>query len=484
MNSEFILNPHWRINHLYSVVDKHSEKVIFKENSIQKILNASFKKRRLVLKARQFGISTNEIIRLFDDTIWTPNRTNVILAHEQDSIKKLFRIARRAYDFLDEEARPILSKGGGSQYEMFFPEINSRIYCDLEVRGDTISNLHVSECAFMKDPLKLRATLQAVPLHGRVTVETTPNGMGNFFYDMWQDPESIYAKFFFPWYLFPDYKLETPEIEFTRDELELIQKAKTLFNVEITKEQIAFRRLKKQELKETFIQEYPEDDQTCFLSSGESAFDLQIVKRLFDNATTPLSDDGEIKIYKTYDKTKRYVCGADTAEGVSGDYSVGVILDANSREQCAVLRGHFRPIDFAHKLKSLCEKYVSSGRMWPLLAVERNNHGHAVLLELKEHIHYHNLYHTSDGKPGWLTDRVTRPIMINDFRHGVENETLKVHDKTTLSECLTLVNKQGKIEAADSKHDDCVIANAIALQMCFEMVDLDIYKNIDKKILL
>lgn len=477
-------NREWRLLNLYRIVDKNGKRQTLRPNSIQRRINADKSSRKMILKARQFGVSTNEIIKLLDHTMWTPDTTTCILAHEQDSIKKLFRIARRAYDFMPEQLKPDLDRGGGSKYEMYFPEINSRIYCDLESRGDTIQRLHVSELAFFKDPDRLKSTLQTVPLNGSVTLETTPNGIGNFFYDMWIDKNQTYSKLFFPWYLFNEYQLKDAShiTSLTQDELNLITKAKRLFGIEITRNQLAFRRLKQAELKTMFIQEYPEDDQTCFLSSGEASMNLVIIKEMIDAAPEPLLDDGLVKIFKHFEKGHTYVCGADTAEGYAEDYSVGVIIDINTMEQVATIRGHLKPFEFAHALKTLCMKYTYAKVQPPLLAVERNNHGHAVLLELKEHINYPHLYIHTDDRPGWKTDLITRPIMIDSFIEAVESKNIKIKDRDILNECLTLVSLNGKIQAAEGKHDDTIIATAIALQMVIKASVLEIYKNIGSKI--
>jgi hypothetical protein len=436
----------------------------------------------MILKARQFGVSTGCIIEQLDYTLFNKNVTSCILAHEQDSIKKLFRIAKRSYQLMSSELKPVLDRGGGSKYEMYFPEINSRIYCDLESRGDTIQYLHVSEAAFIKDPNKLKSTLQTVPLDGRVTLETTPNGMGNYYYDLWNDPEQNYSKLFFPWFVLPDYKIACDPFIYTKDELDFIEKVKLRHDLDITHEQVAYRRFKQRELKDEFLQEYPEDDQTCFLSSGRPVMDFFVVKERIQNLPPPIEQDDYVKIYKRYVKDRLYVCGADCAEGVGGDYSTGVILDARSREQVATIRGHIKPYDFAHALNDLCLRYHTGGRPYPLLAVERNNHGHAVLLELDDHIRYPNLYRAKDERVGWITDKVTRPIMVDTFIDGVENSTIILNDPDTLSECLTLVSENGKIQAAQGKHDDCVIANAIGVQMCIECGVLDLYDNISEKI--
>lgn len=494
-----ILDPAWRVEHLYKIVDKQGQRVTFKRNPIQKLVHASRARRKMILKARQFGISTDGLITKFDATIFRPNTTCAILAHDKDAIEKLFRIPMLAYKYMPEDIKPRIDRGGGSKHEMFFPEINSRIYCDLEIRGGTVQLLHGSEVAFMKDSSKLKATLQAVPLDGIVDLETTANGMGNHYYDMWTDTEQPYEKMFFPWYMFPDYQIPVDRaLELTEDELELVAKAKRLFNIDITHAQIQFRRLKKSELRVsssdkvrvTFEQEYPEDDKTCFLASGESVMDLFVIAEMINRAGKPLEDNGWRKVYEQVHKDGVYVCGADTAEGVQGDYSVGVMIECRSKRVVATIRGHWKPYEFAHKLHELCALYQKSARPWPLLGVERNNHGHAVLLELQEHIRYPNLFYRKVGQdesldpnPGWVTDRTTRPIMINAFIDAVENKHLIITDKSILQECLTLINNNGKIEASEGKHDDMIIAASIALQLMIERSSgLAVYDNLIGKI--
>lgn len=475
----------WRIRHLYSIVDKRQTRTLFKPNAIQQRILSEPNNRKMILKARQFGVSTNEIIDIFDDTIWKPNQTTGIIAHEKDSIVKLFRIVKRAYDFLPDICRPVLDRGGGSKYELFFPEINSRIYCDLEIRSDTISRLHVSEAALFKDQMKLAATLQAVPIWCPVTLETTAFGVDNLFYEWWNDPASDYAKLFFPWYVFPEYALDPgiPVSKWTPEEREFADKArKGKFRHTVTPEQIAFRRRKKFELRDKFIQEYPEDDQSCFLTSGRAAMDLALVKALIDTSPSPIRETSTTKYYADRVRGRRYLVACDTAEGGGGDYSVAQVFRVDTREQVAILRvNRTKPSDFARMVAALANEYTT-GEILPLIMVERNNHGHAVLLELDEHVLYPNLYKAADGKLGWHTDRVTRPIMLDVFIQGVENRSVKLADRTTLYECLTLVENEGKIEAGAGKNDDTVLAAAIGVQGCIEEGATAVYDDIKAKI--
>lgn len=482
-------DPRWRLNNFYKIVDKDARKITFKENGIQRRINSSTAKRKMILKYRQGGVTTNEVIKQLDYTIWNHNVNACILSHEQDSIEKIFNIARRAHAAMPKRIQPPLDKGGGSKYEMRFPKTGSKIYCDLQSRGDTIHWLHISEAAFA-DPDRMKATLEAVPINGIVTFESTPNGLGNLFHQKWINKHDTYEKLFFPWYVHDEYKIETDlKIgDLTSDEKEFIIKAKKLFDVDITLQQIAFRRFKQQDLKDLYIQEYPEDDTTCFLASGNAAMDLMLVSELIKKLNAPIKDDGTLQIYKEYDRQSAYVCGVDVAEGVRKDYSVATIFNTKTREQCAQFRSNrIKPGPFAKKVKELCALYQYGNKPWPLLAVEQNNHGHTVLHELDEYCKYPNLYSFAEDRLGWKTDSVTRPLMIDAFIDGVESGTILLNSLDTLSECLTLVDNNGKIEANDSEEnacfDDCVIAASIAVQMIIEHGPSDLYNNLHSKIL-
>ena len=72
---------------------------------------------------------------------------------------------------------------------------------------------------------------------------------------------------------------------------------------------------------------------------------------------------------------KDYIIGVDPAGGGSeGDYACAQVIDRASGMQCAELRGHLTPAELASRVAILSRDYNMA-----LVAVERNNHGHAVL---------------------------------------------------------------------------------------------------------
>ena len=470
------------MNNLYKIIDKNAKLIRFKELPFQTKIRLSKARRKLVLKYRQGGVTTGCVLDLFDDTIFTPNKTTCIIAHKQKDIHKIFEIVKMAHKSMDADIKPVLDRGGGSKYELKFPEIDSKIYVDIEVRGETLHRVHISEAAFC-EPKRLKATLGAVPPNAQVCFESTPNGMANDFYRRWATKARGTEKFFFPWYIQAEYQLNGDHIKsYTDDEIDLVNYVKKNYQFKVTKHQIAWRRAMIDEFKEDFYQEYPEDDTSCFLASGGNPFDLELISEIYNNLPDPIHDDGTLKVWRELEKGDRYVIGADPAQGVRSDYSVATVFSVKRKEQVAQIRTNtVKPFPFADLIFDLAKRYHKGGSFWPLVSVELNNHGHAVNGRLQEG-GYANLYHYKPDTAGWLTNSVTRPKMVDSFIEAVESGIIKLNSSDTLAECLTLVDNNGKIQAEDGENDDTIISAAIGVQMLIEDSISDVYENLENKI--
>ncbi len=164
----------------------------------------------------------------------------------------------------------------------------------------------------------------------------------------------------------------------------------------------------------------------------------------------------------------RCIIGADVAEGLAdGDFDAAAVIDAATGKQIAALRGRWPPDIFAHKLYQLGERYG-----FPLLAVERNNHGHACLLKLQD-LHYPKLYHHEDAlkadgheepRAGWVTTRITKPLIIDALAAALRDDTYHPMDPILIAEALVFsYQNNGTMSAPEGFHDDTVIAHAIAV---------------------
>ena len=450
----------------------------------------------IILKPRQLGFTTLICGLYFADCLLRPNTTSVIMAHDIDSSEKTFRIVDLFWERLPAAARALAGKPRFSnRREFLWPEINSHFYVGTAGaltfgRGQTINNLHCSEFAFWPKPLEALAALtEAVPRDGRIVIESTANGIGNAFHDLWVEAKegtNRYHANFYRWWQDPMYSLaadagdeETLREQLTGDERDLMT------SHTLSLGQIKWRRDKQRELRGRFSQEYPEDDVTCFLASSRGCFELEPLRQaaariaaapaplrvevLQDKKMNVAIAPGHLFIWQRPVIGRIYVIGADVGEGLAGgDASAACVLDRETGAQVAELHGRVAPERFAQQLNLLGRWYNAA-----LLAVERNNHGHSTLNTLRNICRYPRLYyhvrydHMAKTQPvlGWPTDQATKPILIDDLAAAIAQGALIINSAGLVDECMTFVTTEsGGQGAAEGKFDDRVIAAGIAWQ--------------------
>jgi hypothetical protein len=141
------------------------------------------------------------------------------------------------------------------------------------------------------------------------------------------------------------------------------------------------------------------------------------------------------------------------------------VIEQTSGMQCAELHGHFPPATLAARVAQIARKYNEA-----MVAVERNNHGHAVLAQLMLGQGYSNVYQMG-GQPGWLTNVATRPRMLENFAALLSTAPYLFLSPRLLEECRTFVrHSDGSCAAAEGTHDDTVMAMAIAQAVRAEVV--------------
>jgi hypothetical protein len=462
-------------------------------NAVQSDYYARRGPRDLILKPRQLGFTTLISALFFADTVLQPNTVSVMVAHDADSSRRIFAIVRLFWERLPETEKRRMGKPQIlNRQEMSWPRLNSRFYVGTAGaftfgRGQTVTNLHCSEFAFWPRPEEaLVALTEAVPREGRIAIESTANGMGNFYHDLWvqsKGRQNAYATHFYTWWQDPEYRLpgSEPLGALAEDERHLREIHA------LSDEQIRWRRAKRIELRDRFPQEYPEDDVTCFLASGRCCFDtaaLMAAQRRIAGDPEPLimthlkdaQAEGlavapaRLLIWRHPQPGGRYCIGADVSEGLAhGDASSACIIDRESGEQLAELHGRISPDRFARLLDALGRYYNSAE-----LGVERNNHGHSALNTLINTTRYPRLYRHLDydqagmrrEAPGWPTDQKTKPIMVDDLAEAIAGGHLLIRSAGLVDECFTFVTTDAGAQQAEAgKYDDRVIAAAVAWQV-------------------
>ncbi len=448
---------------LLRIRDKQGKLVAFRLNRAQQEYAKRCTAKNIVLKARQLGITTYVASRFFLNTITRPGTVTVQVAHDQSSAEEIFRIVHRFLENLPEGLRKgALETSRANVRQIVFPRLDSEYRVETAAdpnagRGLTIHHLHCSEVArWPRDAAATLASLRAaVPPDGEMVLESTPNGAGGCFYEEWQSAEEKgYTQHFLPWWWEESYRRNAVAGDFSEEEALLVA------SHGLTREQIAFRRELRANFGKLARQEFAESAAECFLASGECVFEVEQIERRIAQLGSPVErrENGRIEFYYPPVRGRSYVIGVDPAGGGSdGDYAAAQVVERTTALQCAELRGHYPPAELAEKVEELGRAYNDAE-----IAVERNNHGHAVIVAL-EHCGYGNLYRQG-GQTGWLTTSASRPRMIEQFAAEMRREPEKFESRRLLEECKTFVRKMdGTAAAANGAHDDLVMAMAVAL---------------------
>jgi hypothetical protein len=162
-----------------------------------------------------------------------------------------------------------------------------------------------------------------------------------------------------------------------------------------------------------------------------------------------------------------YVIGADPAEGnPQSDESAATVLDVNTGAQVAVLGGRVEPAVFGSQLAALAEYYNGAA-----VLVERNNHGHAVQLWLREFASA-RLLNGLDGKPGWLSSGRGKAVALDAAADAFRDGLARIRDRETLAQLASIEGTSLRAPAgpgehragrSSASHDDRAIALCLAL---------------------
>lgn len=449
-----------------------------------------------VLKTRRCGISTIEQAESYWLTSMFPHQHAITLAQTSKATEAIFDISRTFYReaMLGSPAKPPVPARDLAERRFKFHNGRSVFSigtagAESEGRGATFQRAHLSEVAFWKGRREmledLLAGIEIATRGGEIVRESSPRGAAGLFYEKWQEgkiPGSTTSNIFIPWPMDDTNRIEPKSEDHTRALMEDLdsEEAAMVKRFDLDAAQISWRRAMRLKWGKRFYQEFPEDDESCFLTSGVCFFDedalYDLAKDLGDGADRILEKKirGRLTIWKRPRKGARYIIGADASEGViGGDPCAAGVLDFETGEQVARLHGFIRPPDFAHYLAQIGKIYNHA-----ILAPEANNHGQSVLdcLRLIERYPTSRIYHhvTVDAdarkrvkKLGWVTSSSTRPLMLDALALSLRDGAMIVNDALFLGECRTFNLQEtasGGIayRADEGSHDDLVFAWGIA----------------------
>ncbi len=485
-----------RLNHLYKIVGRLSEKwddlwlMTFKMNDAQKEIRKEelelkkidkyWKKWKYylnLLKGRQIWGTTYKAIDFLDTALFYKNRTVVITAHKEEKMKDIFQKVKLAYKHVPNEIRlsdwKIWKKPKpkyDSQTQYYFEETNSQIKVTLDSRSWTVTDLHISELAFINNAEDMLTGTLPSATSANISIETTANWFNYYksLWDLWKTDNWKFYNLFIGWFIEKSYRTKLLEWE----EIKLPKDLKHLNFLDDEQKKWYLTEYLWTPNPKKIIQEFPTIPEEAFISSWRAVFDINAVK---DIVTVDGIEDAvfpELQYFKA--PSKEHSFGVDVAEGLeNGDYSTVTVYNENE-EQVAGCKIHIPP----DQLPQVIDRIIS---MWykPKNAgiwIERNNHGLTVIVKCRDYEWYKYLYteRTIDKvtqktvkKPWFLTTAKSKPLIIDMLAEAIREKLVDISDKRFVDECYTyFYDERWRSNAISPNTDDYIMWGAIWLFIC------------------
>ncbi|GAA4493491.1 terminase [Pseudaeromonas paramecii] len=516
----------WRMNNLYQIENEQGQLVRFRLRPAQELLFRCMWFLNIILKARQLGFSTAIDIYLLDEALFNKNIKCGIIAQDRSAAGEIYRTKIEVpFDNLPAWLRaefPTAARRGGANGGYILFRHGSSIQVATSFRSGTVQRLHVSEhgkiCA--KYPEKAKevrtGTLNAIHPGCVAFIESTAEGVGGDFHGMSMKAMELAKaqtelskmdwKFhFFAWWQDPKYHADVPMSGLTasKTQLEYFAAVEKAMGCTITDEQRQWYVNKEAEQGAEMKQEFPSTPLEAFLTSGRRVFDpihtmaaegdclppllvydMDPVTGSREKARKPEKLDEQgirslenmLLVWELPDEDEDYAVGVDVAEGLEhGDRaSIDVVARSDGR-QVAHWYGHLDPGLLAQLVAHIGKWYGTDEYGPAFVGPERNNHGHALLLKLRDHYPVSRIYaeeyldrDDDDETPrlGWLTTRQSKPVLVDGLKTLLRGGVSGIRWIGTISEATTYVyDKSGSMNAQVGCYDDQLMSYMIAQEM-------------------
>lgn len=311
---EDLKDPLYRLNHLYYITDKTGKKVKFNMTAEQLAYWQNEHNRNIILKARQLGFTTQVCIIQLDKALFESDKC-ALIAHTLHDAKRLFREkVKFAYDNLPTAIRLANPIKIETKEELVFDNGGS-VTVSTSFRGGTLQRLHISEfgkiCAKYPDKAReiVTGAFEAVPLNGKITLESTAEGRQGYFFDYCQQAEKLANKdltaqdwrfFFFAWWQNPDYQMPSQPIP---ERLAVyFDGLHAKHGIVLSDEQKSWYYSKEKTLGDDMKREYPSIPSEAFEQSVEGAYYAKQFTFLYaNNRIGALPDNSHLPVSTFWD---------------------------------------------------------------------------------------------------------------------------------------------------------------------------------------
>ena len=279
----------WRLNNIYTIVNKDGKPVTFRMNKAQHKVYAASRQhpRVIILKSRQQGISTLWLVSFFDDCVFGTHLSIGLMAQGTDEATTLLERVKFLWDNLDADIKRFLNIRLTKDNTKEFGFSNkSTMFIRVSFRSATLQRLHISEFGKIANANPQRAketktgTLQTLAKGNTGIIESTAEGRNEFKF-MWDSavlasesgqmsPKDFYPVFL-SWLDDPDCTLEVAQsVDGEAEKYFAELEAKT--GNKLTMAQRNFWVMQRRELAGDIYQEYPATPEEAFAASRDGTY--------------------------------------------------------------------------------------------------------------------------------------------------------------------------------------------------------------------
>lgn len=437
----------------------------FRTFDYQKRTVSFFHKKRfnVILKPRQMGFT--EITSAF--IVWLilfhPDASVLCLSTKAETAKNVIRRVRTALknvpkwlliSDIQTDNKTSIELSNGSWVKSVAKSADAG-------RSEALTLLVIDEAAHIEGFDEIWTGLKpTVSAGGRIIMLSTPNGVGNVYHRIYEEALSGTNDFNpirVEWYEHPEHI----------SDLTIDPKSGKHTSSWFRKE-----------TKGLSAREIAQEYECEFLASGDTFFTVELMALVQAGLLPDFGLDKGLQIFKDPVKGAQYVMGVDCATGKGADDGAAVVFEVVSMEQVAELNQKMMPNEFATKICELGLLFNNA-----LMVIENN----AVGLAIIEHVKlaaYPNLFYSKKGVKagdrlgdagnasegsmssnyvhGIMTLGPNRPFMLSKLEELIRLGAIKMHSQRFLGEMQTFIWNNGRPEARSGKHDDLIMAAALA----------------------
>ncbi len=345
-------------------------------------------------------------------------------------------------------------------------------------RGGTPSLIIIDEAAFNEWMDEIWKSIEpSLDKGGDCIVISTTNGVGNWYHLTYTRAEQLLNEFhaiYIPWWRYPG--RSNPWLQNVLDgKIENVEK----FVLEKQEEQLAYEGdpkiapwLWKRRANAKTEKEFRQEILAEFLGSGNTVISAKTISEIEMDVRAPEWEDRlpqevvtkpipGLWCWKDADPTHQYTLVADVAKGSGADYSAFHIFDVTINEQVAELKSKISTKDYGTLIKDVAKYYNNA-----YVIIESTGLGISVFNEVYLHDTdpYQSVYVQQKGKilMGWETHPRSRPLLVDDLFHDLENKKTKIYSSRFIEEIKVFIwAEDGKPQAMKGYNDDLVMSYAI-----------------------